>query len=435
MNKTLSAIVLLSIGLLSSCNHGDSSPDSNPAPTIATQGQTKCPDNLVYDNDHKVCVENCGSDMRFDFSFWKCVPSEPIAPVVPIIPTVVVAPIETPMVICTGNSYLDPATKKCIQGLPLLMFEKELSILPNLLFDKNPEVCVDISKQIQSSMTEEDMQVIISKIQNSIETWINPLSKDQSISVRFVRNIPVHVELNSECNHNNWTATIHIVTSSDLAEFCGNYGRECAKLSQIWLTKASRFSTYLHEFGHLMGFEDHYIEGKYGCKKGYDINTTIMCVNDEKLMPADIEGIKRQYCRFWSDAIDCQENELKKLTDFDNGTFITCGNNKVNYEIVNDYHQIRFITRYWFSDRYDWSPPHNLDSFLLVDELNHYPWVIKSATATDKLTAEVDFANDKVIIDYGNLEHTVVEFSIKKDCDISNDFLHSRIKSQFPGLL
>ncbi|MBF0364157.1 MAG: hypothetical protein HQK50_01215 [Oligoflexia bacterium] len=390
--------------------------------------------NQVYDNDHKMCIEKCGSYMHFDYTLKKCVPNEPTVPVVPTIPPEA-TPIETPVVICTGNSYLDPTTKKCVLGPPLLMHAKEESILPDLLLDKNPIVCVDFDEATRALVTSNDFEEISLKIQKSIATWLNPLREDATISTAFVATIPVYGEKNSECHNKSRVATVHIVSQETLDRECYPFKRPCAKGTDIWLTHYSRFSTYLHEFGHLMGFEDHYIEGEYECKKGYDFNTTIMCASGEKLKPADIEGIKRQYCRFWNDASDCQKNELKKLTDFDNGTFITCRNNKVNYEIVNDYHQIRFATSFWLSDRYEWSTSHDFDGFLPIDELDHYPWVIKSATATDNLIAEVDFANDKVTIDYGNSEHTIIEFSIKKDCYISNEFLYSRIKSQFPGLL
>ncbi|MBF0365186.1 MAG: hypothetical protein HQK50_06420 [Oligoflexia bacterium] len=434
MNRILFTIIVLIIfGLLSGCKRSNSTPGSNLAPP----NPNKCPSNQIYDKEHDLCIDSCGFGMRFDYDLKKCISIE-ATPVV----TPTVAPTVTPILECTGNSYPDSSRSKCIPGMPLLVFPKDESILPDLVSDKNPSICIDVDEETQSIITEDDFSRIVSSANNAINIWLSPLIDSQFSSVSFSKDIKSYKS--SKCKIDDYTLIIHVVSEKGLVEICNNdpHALACANVTshQTWFPLKSEFHTYLHEFGHLLGFDDHYNTKAerpedFRCKKGYDFNTTVMCYSEGKLKPADIEGIKRQYCRFWSNTSECQANKLKKLTDFDNGTFITCKNEKEKYKIVNDYYQIRFIDSFWLSDKFEWSTPHEVGGFLPIDELDHYPWVIKSATATDNLIVEVDFANDKVTIAYGLSERTVSEFSIKKDCDISNDFLLSRIKGQFPGLL
>ena len=77
---------------------------------------------------------------------------------------------------------------------------------------------------------------------------------------------------------------------------------------EIWMFGDSPYKSYLHELGHLMGIEDHYVNKfPYHGISGYNCEMTIMCHSKDFLRPSDIEAIQYLYCTKWPGSQECRK--------------------------------------------------------------------------------------------------------------------------------
>ncbi|MBF0207595.1 MAG: hypothetical protein HQK53_11965 [Oligoflexia bacterium] len=227
---------------------------------------------MLSNGEFQLCVPKCKSGYFYDLSESMCIQK------------------------CEGNSYRNRGDAQCTKG-KMLSINPEYriwSILPLLTVDRNPGIYLNIDPRNQP--TEEDINKRIKMIKSAINAWLEPLRSSGLGGERFVRDIEVSTD-RVIYNSNNVIATVDLLPTK--RAYAIN------SLSRIAVSLSSELGTYIHEFGHLLGFEDLYDQDPHSrlrrlCLTGYDETTTIMCFSsDPFLRSADIEGIQNLYCRFF----------------------------------------------------------------------------------------------------------------------------------------
>ncbi|MBF0364988.1 MAG: hypothetical protein HQK50_05420 [Oligoflexia bacterium] len=331
----------------------------------------KCDSGKFYDPEIADCKSECGKDEKFIPWEKRCVP------------------------VCKGNSYWIPGQDRCIEGLPLKVFYG-MELLTKLLADRKQKLPVCLISYKNNPLSAEQQSILSSNIKKAFQIWLAPLRT--FAHRKFVDEVEVKIVFDDCKNMDRLFELIMYPGSGASASF---------KDIAIGNTIISNLATYIHELGHVFGFDDHYnfpdeaipidLIGR-PCHRGYDASTTVMCVDEAHLKPADEEGIKRRYCNFFPEDSSCN-GELKKLTDFDNGEFLKCPLEDPIEKIVikNDKYlksMVHLETKWGTIPNYvTSSPPQNLE--LADSPFDHFIWKLNDPLGMIK-PVHVDFFRNKI---------------------------------------
>ncbi|WP_141732819.1 hypothetical protein [Oligoflexus tunisiensis] len=163
------------------------------------------------------------------------------------------------------------------------------------------------------------------EIRKAVFSWIEPL---KTVSHSMPRSIGFVYPDFSRSEPDDGSATQKCPATRDATIFyLGNlsgtvYGDEDRAFANsegkvIWLSHDSlRPGTILHEFGHIFGLADIYIEDAWTCRK--DFPNSIMCQSEwNSVMPTDKVAVQRNYCLFTDgEHPNCFNHEKKELLSF-----------------------------------------------------------------------------------------------------------------------
>ncbi|MBF0297404.1 MAG: hypothetical protein HQK51_01715 [Oligoflexia bacterium] len=271
-------------------------------------------------NDHYPnlgCIQKCESGTIFDLDLKKCRKE------------------------CTNNTYWILEKRECVQSRPLKSFkEDDHEPIPKLTIknNKTPKVCLALYSEVAQS--KEKIATIINSIKKAIDVWLEPL-RNFAINNNFFDDVEVVIK--EHCNDD------YPLPNQLFKVNVGNWGMTSVGGEELSLdTKEfDNFKAYVHEMGHLMGFNDHYYypdtqpaNVHVPCHPGYDESITVMGVlSGNDLKAADVEGIKKRYCRYYPEDRACDIFTIKKSSDIDTGDFIICnpGDERDKFTIRNKY--------------------------------------------------------------------------------------------------
>ncbi|MBF0314873.1 MAG: hypothetical protein HQK52_15735 [Oligoflexia bacterium] len=295
-----------------------------------------CSEDETYSAIHKQCIKKCPTGEFYDISILKCRRE--------CIPEEVFSALEQKCIpVCKGNSYWEREKQMCVQGLPLKVGRSlDHQFLPRLLKDNSPVLKVCLKNSLYTrDFTEGEKSVIISNIKKSVMIWLEPLRK--FTAHKFIEEKDIDVKVSSEClQHYDFHQPIWLMIFEIHVANGASYG-----IGQIsmGIEEIADLPTYVHEMGHYFGFDDAYVapnktreDGKASaCHIGYDASTTVMCVNDDHLKVADIDGIKRVYCNYYPEDLDCNKS-IETLLDVETGELLKCSlgyNAGCNFYLTN----------------------------------------------------------------------------------------------------
>ncbi|MBF0359726.1 MAG: hypothetical protein HQK49_01885 [Oligoflexia bacterium] len=264
----------------------------------------ECKDGEIYSSELNMCIEDCSSKegRHYDVKYHTCVPTCKLGYSYDKTEDDCVQD-------CKGNSFRKKGEKNCTKGKPLSTLKKNWSILPLLTNEKEPIVCLDIDLELENMITKEYVENRKDMLIKAINIWLEPLRKFNG--QKFIEKLEIHDSNETICklNKNMAMATIYLKTPNQIKEICSKHANACSftREREIYFSINNVLSTYMHEFGHLFGFEDAYEVSptEFKCKDGYDFATTIMCASTDNLKPADIDGIRSRYCDFFKDTEVC----------------------------------------------------------------------------------------------------------------------------------
>ncbi|MBF0207102.1 MAG: hypothetical protein HQK53_09450 [Oligoflexia bacterium] len=231
---------------------------------------------LISNSRNYRCIPKCEQGYTYDFSEKRC------------------------LEVCVGNSFRLTREIGCTKGKKLPLYPGDYSILHSLRIGESPVICLeDIDRESSIAEVEKAKKLT----EDAINIWLAPLRiyPGQLFHDRFdVYNID-----NPLCNRKTNTATVYFIKDDNLKKYCSLDARACAGVEDrtIYVPYSAKQDSYVHEFGHLLGFDDVYIRTDkaedFRCKAGYIFETTVMCSSSDKLKVADIEGIIDRYCHFY----------------------------------------------------------------------------------------------------------------------------------------
>ncbi|MBF0314990.1 MAG: hypothetical protein HQK52_16325 [Oligoflexia bacterium] len=244
----------------------------------------KCPngnDGFYYDIKVGDCIKRCTPGFKYDKQEKNCIAD------------------------CKGNSYLNKLNKReCIKGKQLMCNSIAYSILPsfNTITEESERAAICLYIGPSNDNDEKEELRIIDAIKKAVKLWIEPL---KNLSQVFISDIEVFKGSPYCENYNRNFISIDIVNNIG----CGTTAAGCAYPSQrmLQIKPKEALSIYIHEFGHLFGFDDHYYVEKpsLGCFEGYDSSTTVMCMDDIFLKVADKEAMSKLYCHYYPQDMSC----------------------------------------------------------------------------------------------------------------------------------
>ncbi|MBF0361951.1 MAG: hypothetical protein HQK49_13125 [Oligoflexia bacterium] len=456
----------------------------------------------IFDVNSLKCHLPCKNDEIFEGMESRCIP------------------------ICQGNTYRDKKSNLCITTMPLLIASDEISILSDLIInDRGPlKICLYYLPEIEKKITSSDEKIIIDNIKNALSVWLGPLRT--TISKKLQETIIIE-RSNKYCREvKNKLAGVIIHEGDD------NISAVVYKEFAISINYIRRLSSYIHEFGHLFGFDDHYeqnrcsyfitteipkkenmpalslINGKIfeytlsntgvniqelqinkfndtiinglnfnlnavkelykeqcdfitsvgghindirkACIDGYAENTTVMCASDDQLKPADVEAIKKRYCRFYPDDPKCSQ-QLKKLTDLENGKFLSC-NDKNTGETVSFAHDYNKLSIEILKKVRGATLSEEFFNLQFSEEVDSFAWNVIDTNRTTRVNElNMNLIGNKISINLINEEgiNRTFDFAIfditnngtkiKWNCEFKNTLLkyrlYKKLKEIYPQII
>jgi hypothetical protein len=116
------------------------------------------------------------------------------------------------------------------------------------------------------------------------------------------------------CPQNTDLSIIHLDTLKEIS----SEDRAFVAHHKMWLGNGQDSDRIiLHEFGHIMGLKDNYIEGEFVCRKGYQDSVMCQPYNWESLQANDWVGVQRSYClQTGGSHPSCFNHEKRELLSF-----------------------------------------------------------------------------------------------------------------------
>lgn len=176
-------------------------------------------------------------------------------------------------------------------------------------------------------LTQSDDSVLRSQLESGVRkafsAWMEPL---QAVADKLPKLMNFHFgtivkELSSTefptdglCPSSTDLTIIHLDTLKQVM----SEDRAFVTDEKIWLGKGQDADfIILHEFGHIMGLEDTYIEGESGCRKGFRDSVMCQAYKWRSLQANDWVGAQRSYCLQTDGAHpNCFNHEKRELLSF-----------------------------------------------------------------------------------------------------------------------
>ncbi|MBF0207757.1 MAG: hypothetical protein HQK53_12790 [Oligoflexia bacterium] len=247
---------------------------------------------MLSNGEFQLCVPKCKNGYFYNLSESMCVQK------------------------CEGNSYRKSGEAACSPGKQLTLTEGFSSILPSLKIEKDLVICLVVDPELKDNAKKIAIERSKEITRESINKWLEPL---RSFGNQIFKKEFTFIESNGYgCDPSPNMVTIFFPWPQEQmndacgakgAPGCANCGSKTIHLSANLNGTEREVPVFMHELGHLFGFDDQYIQGihKEPCRDGYGLYTTVMCYEGIHLKPADVEGIQNLYCRFFQneDPVAC----------------------------------------------------------------------------------------------------------------------------------
>lgn len=212
--------------------------------------------------------------------------------------------IGTPEQVCNLRDLkLDPVTNECSP-----VTDEDVRML--YLFDQNsalrhwdsPTLAICIDGDAYPLLSGDDQQSLREKLLRAAQLWLAPL---EELGVSDVQKRLVIIEPKNACPINK---IARVLVVADPSAPCESDRRACVHYAESLMylrnTDGLTDDVIVHEFGHIFGLADLYIDKEFrptdpadyvtGCLTGFFGST--MCHSRSDLGPADLVGIKNMFC-------------------------------------------------------------------------------------------------------------------------------------------
>ncbi|MBF0315637.1 MAG: hypothetical protein HQK52_19610 [Oligoflexia bacterium] len=323
---------------------------------------------------------------------------------------------------CPENQFWNEQISQCQRYYPLRFSNK--SIL-NIIKNKNLrtlQFCLDISRSTEHS---NDLFLKWEQyIKSAILEWLNPIQKNKEIAL--IKEIIVVNAQMENCDMDTSIAKINILPiyyfsniPSDTDDIAVAFPNELP-MPSISIYEKSPCKTLIHEFGHLFGFDDHYIRSEYKkCQDGYGQDLTVMCRPEENLGTLDKDGMSRLFCQFWPESENCRSG-VNSTYDLINGLILTCykPDDGIFFEFSNSITSFWLTTGEYPKEGGYATTSHNFYNLIPNEPLDSEGWHFHTSDNNNIVNIEIDYKKNKILVSSSGDENFSYFFKISNDLSL-----------------